>query len=472
MLDSLHAISWSAFTLCLGLTLRMAVMEPLEEAGWVAPLFAPLPASAAELIVLGAATLVVFAAATFAGHAIHAARAIPPSARPLFVLPIGALSGAFVDRLVVHALSLIALASSPSEQTAARAAVAVALSYGAKRALDAAARHDARADGAASARGSFFHALGAALGYPCAHAWNALLAADVYARAPLRQPGAADVAIAERCLKVGVLFIFCVAIEAACRALVAEAAAAAGARARAPSHATQLRRMVLVYFVAFAADEPLDAWALHVRSGDRAVVDGRVSEYVFRAAVAAALFGAALLKAICQAPLSAAGGADAGDKRKGLSLRSNDEGGSWRFPVRRASPSPRAGRAAMHGAALARSAAVLASGALDALLGFALFEATVAPLRPAEEHPWRIAAFVIAMLVVCAINAARVKQRVNKELATAMGAERRIVSALHHGALGRALNDARDRVHHEGTPLVQSAAVQPVSAHATETSEA
>ena len=80
MLDSLHAISWSAFTLCLGLTLRMAVMEPLEEAGWVAPLFAPLPASAAELIVLGAATLVVFAAATFAGHAIHAARAIPPSA--------------------------------------------------------------------------------------------------------------------------------------------------------------------------------------------------------------------------------------------------------------------------------------------------------------------------------------------------------------------------------------------------------
>ena len=104
--------------------------------------------------------------------------------------------------------------------------------------------------------------------------------------------------------------------------------------------------MVLVYFVAFAADEPLDAWALHVRSGDRAVVDGRVSEYVFRAAVAAALFGAALLKAICQAPLSAAGGADAGDKRKGLSLRSNDEGGSWRFPVRRASPSPRAARSA------------------------------------------------------------------------------------------------------------------------------
>ena len=69
-------------------------------------------------------------------------------------------------------------------------------------------------------------------------------------------------------------------------------------------------------------------------------------------------------------------------------------------------------------------------------------------------------------------NAARVKQRVNKELATAMGAERRIVSALHHGALGRALSDARDRVHHEGTPLVQSVAVQPASDQVNETSEA
>ena len=93
--ESLSSIGWNVFTLCLGLTLRLVVMEPLVGASWVTVLFAPLglSAAAASGVMLCVATLVVFGLTTIAGRAIRSRRTIPPSSRSLFVLPLGALDG-------------------------------------------------------------------------------------------------------------------------------------------------------------------------------------------------------------------------------------------------------------------------------------------------------------------------------------------------------------------------------------------
>jgi len=198
--ESLNLIGWNAFSMCLCLTLRLAIMEPLEDAPWVGPLFAPfgLHAAFAELFVLGVATCLAFAATTLAGHKIRSVRAIPPSSRAIFVLPLGALSGSFVDRCVVYSLSIIELTNWGPSATLWRAVFASGLSLCAVGALGAAARHNHNR----GVIGAFFPAVASALTYPTSHAWNALLAADVYAATGLWQPGAADLALGSRVLKV------------------------------------------------------------------------------------------------------------------------------------------------------------------------------------------------------------------------------------------------------------------------------
>ena len=104
---SLSSTCWNVFTLCLGLTLRLAVMEPLDGAPWVSALFAPLgfSAEAANFAMLCVATLVTFGLTTICGLSIRSARTIPPSARPIFVLPLGALDGTRVPQTAAASLA-------------------------------------------------------------------------------------------------------------------------------------------------------------------------------------------------------------------------------------------------------------------------------------------------------------------------------------------------------------------------------
>ena len=97
-----------------------------------------------------------------------------------------------------------------------------------------------------------------------------------------------------------------------------------------------------------------------------------------------------------------------------------------------------------------RIARMLGSDALDALLGFAVFDAVSGPLRPVGEHAWRVGAFVVANGAICVVNAVRVKQRVEREMRMAMG-----VAHAHSWFRKHSLSA------HEGTPLVQHVTAQP-----------
>ena len=177
------------------------------------------------------------------------------------------------------------------------------------------------------------------------------------------------------------------------------------------SPATKLRRKVLIYFVVFAADEPLEAWALIVRGR---YVDGRVPEHLFWLAVAGALSLCALLKALYIAQEQ--GNTDtngAAPELREMALQGTiDE---------EAPASGVATSETRHGCAtlawtLTRNFAHLASDALDALLGFALAAAVGGLLRPARSHPLRVFVFIAVNLAVVVVTAKRLKQRVERQV--------------------------------------------------------